>query len=103
MSKMWAARRWQPGLTGPKSVVMTTRYPLDHPGGVESVARALAGCLGQHQDSWQVRHCSAFSGRAGAAKLPLLGDLLAAGRLAARVTGKGDVLLVHGAEYAWGP
>ncbi len=89
--------------SAPRSVVMTTRYPLDHPGGVESVARALAGCLTGNEQGWQVSHCAAFPGRAGLAKVPLLGDLLAAGRLAARVTGKGDVLLVHGAEYAWGP
>jgi glycosyltransferase involved in cell wall biosynthesis len=39
----------------------------------------------------------------GAARIPLFGDLVAAGRLTTRVIGKGDVLLVHGAEYAWGP
>lgn len=86
-----------------KHVVMTTRYPLDHPGGVESVARALAGCLTDSAENWKVSHVPAYSGRVGPARIPLFGDLVAAGRLAARVIGKGDVLLVHGAEYAWGP
>ena len=93
-------RRWP---AGPKSVVMTTRYPLDHPGGVESVARALVDCLGRSAEGWRVSHVAAYSGRVGAARIPLFGDLVAAGRLAVRIIGKGDVLLVHGAEYAWGP
>ena len=88
---------------GPKTVVMTTRYPLDHPGGVESVARALVDCFGRSEEGWRVRHVTAYSGRVGAARIPLFGDLVAAGRLATRIIGKGDVLLVHGAEYAWGP
>ena len=102
MSSVRAARRrrWP---AGPKSVVMTTRYPLDHPGGIESVARALLDCIGKSEEGWRVSHVAAFSGRVGAARFPLFGDLLAAGRLAARIIGKGDVLLVHGAEYAWGP
>lgn len=102
MSSVRAARRWR-WPTGPKSVVMTTRYPLDHPGGVESVARALVDCLGRSEEKWRVSHVAAYSGRVGAARIPLFGDLVAAGRLAARVIGRGDVLLVHGAEYAWGP
>jgi glycosyltransferase involved in cell wall biosynthesis len=93
-------RRWS---AGPKSVVMTTRYPLDHPGGVESVARALVDCLGGSAEGWRVSHVAAYSGRVGAARIPLFGDLVAAGRLAIQIIGKGDVLLVHGAEYAWGP
>src|SRR3984957_2077399 len=88
---------------GSKSVVMTTRYPLDHPGGVESVARALADSLSKSGESWKVSHVAAYPGRVGFARLPLIGDLVAGGRLAAQVMGKGDVLLVHGAEYAWGP
>jgi glycosyltransferase involved in cell wall biosynthesis len=102
MSSVRAARRWQ-WPTGPKSVVMTTRYPLDHPGGVESVARALVDCLGRSEESWSVSHVAAYSGRVGTARIPLFGDLVAAARLATRIIGKGDVLLVHGAEYAWGP
>src|ERR1700722_15360970 len=88
---------------GSKSVVMTTRYPLDHPGGVESVARALADSLSKSGESWKVSHVAAYPGRVGFARLPLIGDLVAGGLLAAQVMGKGDVLLVHGAEYAWGP
>jgi glycosyltransferase involved in cell wall biosynthesis len=102
MSSIRTARR-SPWPAGPKSVVMTTRYPLDHPGGVESVARALVDCFGRSEEGWRVRHVTAYSGRVGAARIPLFGDLVAAGRLAARIIGKGDVLLVHGAEYAWGP
>jgi glycosyltransferase involved in cell wall biosynthesis len=89
--------------SGPRSVVMTTRYPLDHPGGVESVARALMDCLGRSEEGWRATHVAAYSGRVGTARIPLFGDLVAAGRLAARIIiRKGDVLLVHGAEYAWG-
>lgn len=91
----------RPRLAAAKSVVMTTRYALDHPGGVESVARALMDCLGKNDEGWNVSHVAAYSGRIGAARVPLLGDLVAAVRLAARAFGQGDVLLVHGAEYAW--
>jgi glycosyltransferase involved in cell wall biosynthesis len=89
--------------TGPRSVVMTTRYPLDHPGGVESVARALMDSLGRTENGWRASHVAAYSGRVGTARIPLFGDLVAACRLAARIIiRKGDILLVHGAEYAWG-
>jgi len=67
------------------------------------VARALADCFGRSAEGWRASHVAAYSGRVGPARIPLLGDLVAAGRLAARVIGKGDVLVVHGAEYAWGP
>ena len=102
MSGIRTAKR-SPGQTRPKSVVMTTRYPLDHPGGVESVARALVDCFGRSEEGWRVSHVTAYSGRVGPARIPLFGDLVAAGRLAARIIGKGDVILVHGAEYVWGP
>jgi glycosyltransferase involved in cell wall biosynthesis len=102
MSGIRTAKR-SPRQTGPKSVVMTTRYPLDHPGGVESVARALVDCLGRSEEGWRVSHVTAYSGRVGPARIPLFGDLVAAGRLAARIIRKGDVILVHGAEYVWGP
>jgi glycosyltransferase involved in cell wall biosynthesis len=102
MSGIRAAKR-SSRQTGPKSVVMTTRYPLDHPGGVESVARALVDCLGKSEEGWRVSHVTAYSGRVGPARIPLFGDLVAAGRLAARIIRKGDVILVHGAEYVWGP
>ncbi len=102
MSSARTASEWR-WPAGHKSVVMTTRYPLDHPGGVESVARALAGCLGGSDERWRVSHIAAYSRRAGAARIPLLGDLVAAGCLAARIIGKGDVILIHGAEYVWAP
>jgi glycosyltransferase involved in cell wall biosynthesis len=101
MSRVWLAQRGRKS-AGPRSVVMTTRYPLDHPGGVESVARALMDCLGRSEEGWKVSHVAAYPGRVGAARIPLFGDLVAAGRLAARTIRTGDVLLVHGAEYAWG-
>jgi glycosyltransferase involved in cell wall biosynthesis len=101
MSSVWPAKRGRKS-TGPRSVVMTTRLPLDHPGGVESVARALMDYLGRREEGWRVSHVAAYTGRVGVARIPLIGDLVAAGRLAARIIRKGDVLLVHGAEYAWG-
>ena len=102
MRSIRTTKRWR-GSAGPKSVIMTTRYPLDHPGGVESVARALVDCFGRSEEGWTVSHVAAYSGRVGTARIPLFGDLIAATRLAARIIGKGDVLLVHGAEYAWAP
>lgn len=87
--------------TSPKRLVMTTRYPLNHPGGVESVARSLMGYLGA-TDGLMVRHVAAFPGRVGAARIPLVGDLVAAVRLAASSFRKADLILIHGAEYAWG-
>ncbi len=101
MNRAWSVKRRRTA-AGPRSVVMTTRYPLDHPGGVESVARALLDLLGGGEEGWDVRHVAAYSGRFGAARIPLLGDLVAAGRLAARLIRAGDVFVVHGAEYAWG-
>ena len=70
MSSILTARRslWS---AGPKSIVMTTRYPLDHPGGVESVARALVDCLGRSEEGWRVSHVTAYSGRVGSARIPL--------------------------------
>ena len=52
MSSVRTAKRsrWP---AGPESVVMTTRYPLDHPGGVESVARALVDCFGRSDGGWR--------------------------------------------------
>ena len=82
---------------------MTTRYPLDHPGGVESVARALTDSLGKSEEGWKVSHVAAYPGAWGWHGSRCSVTLVAGGRLAARVIGKGDVLLVHGAEYAWGP
>jgi glycosyltransferase involved in cell wall biosynthesis len=90
-------------MTRTRRVVMTTRYPLHHPGGVESVARALVDCLGRSSDGWRLSHVAAYSGRTGAARIPLIGDLVAAIRLASRLFGRGDILIVHGAEYAWAP
>ncbi|MGC2296778.1 MAG: glycosyltransferase family 4 protein [Candidatus Dormiibacterota bacterium] len=83
-------------------LVMTTRYPLDHPGGVERVASALAQRLGARSQDWRVVHTAAYRGRARTAGVPLLGDLFAAVRLATRTRGS-NAVMVHGAEYAWAP
>lgn len=85
-------------------VVMCTRYPLDHPGGVERVGRALSELIGAGQSGWLLVHTAAYSGRRGAARVPLLGDIVAAIRFAARIAMvQPDAVIVHGAEYAWGP
>jgi glycosyltransferase involved in cell wall biosynthesis len=83
---------------------MTTRYPLDHPGGVERVANALIRRLaGEAGGAWRATHVAAYPGRVGTARVPLLGDLVAAARLIFLTARRSDVILVHGAEYAWGP
>ncbi|MGH7639522.1 MAG: glycosyltransferase family 4 protein [Candidatus Dormibacteria bacterium] len=97
------ARRRPGGLSRPdqRVVVMTTRYPLAYPGGVERVAHVLAGRLGASGEPWVARHVAAFGGRRGVARVPILGDLVASVALAFRSLGGADVLMVHGAEYAW--
>ena len=65
--------------------------------------RALTEHFRVDVNSWRSKHVAAYKGRIGLAKVPLLGDLVAAIRLATRTIGRGDVILVHGAEYAWGP
>jgi glycosyltransferase involved in cell wall biosynthesis len=91
-------------VASPATVVMTTRYPLDHPGGVERVAHALIGRLAAEAGGgWRATHVAAYPGRVGSARVPLLGDLVAAARLTFLTARRADVILVHGAEYAWGP
>jgi glycosyltransferase involved in cell wall biosynthesis len=80
---------------------MTTRFPLDHPGGVERVARALMTRVLSDDPNWEITHVAAYQRRAGLARVPLLGDLAASVLLAVRVGRRADVVLVHGAEYAW--
>ncbi|MGC2192722.1 MAG: glycosyltransferase [Candidatus Dormiibacterota bacterium] len=84
-------------------VLMTTRYPLDYPGGVERVAQALMTRLGGDEESWRSVHVSAYRGRSALARLPLFGDLVASVLLAGRTARRVDAVMVHGAEYAWGP
>lgn len=82
-------------------VVMTTRYPLDYPGGVERVAKALVNCFGKDDHGWRVVHIHAFEGQSVVARVPLVGDIVAAMRLARRTPRNAEVVVVHGAEYAW--
>jgi glycosyltransferase involved in cell wall biosynthesis len=90
-------------MAAPRRVVMTTRYPLNHPGGVERVVHALTQRLGAGSQGWRAVHVAAYRARVGPARVPLLGDLVAAIRLAARTATGADAVIVHGAEYAWGP
>jgi len=82
-------------------VVMTTRYPLDYRGGVERVAAALVNSLRNTDRGWRVVHIHAFEAQSIAARIPLVGDIVAAVRLARRIPRTADVVVVHGAEYAW--
>lgn len=69
------------------------------------MAHALIGRLaGEPGGGWRATHVAAYPGRVGSARVPLLGDLVAAARLIFLTTARrADVILVHGAEYAWGP
>ena len=90
-------------LPGGRIVAMTSRYPVTYIGGVERVAGALAERLGDDAQPWVAVPVAAYSGRKGLARMPLLGDLVAAVRLARRTAWGFDAVLVHGAEYAWAP
>ena len=90
------------GATG-RVLVMTTRYPVDQPGGVERVVAAISERLAGGQPGWRLVNVSAYRGRVGLARIALVGDIAAAGRLALRTARGADVVMVHGAEYAWGP
>lgn len=50
---------------------------------------------------FDIRHIAAFPRRTWWTRLPLLGDLIASLSLARQVGHTGDIILVHGAEYAW--
>jgi glycosyltransferase involved in cell wall biosynthesis len=84
-------------------VGMTSRYPVSYMGGVERVAGALADRLGDDAQPWVAVPVAAYSARKGLARVPLLGDFVAAIRLARRTARGFDAVLVHGAEYAWAP
>ncbi|HEY6538907.1 MAG TPA: glycosyltransferase, partial [Candidatus Dormibacteraeota bacterium] len=94
--------RPRPG-PGQHVVAMASRYPVGSVGGVERVATALAARLDGHDGAWLAAPVSAFAGPRGLARLPFIGDLVAALVLALRTVRLGDVLVVHGAEYAWAP
>ncbi len=89
------------GSSHQRLVVMTSRYPLDHPGGVERVVANLVRQFEEGPGHWRAVHVFAFESHRGVATIPLVGDLLAAIRLARRVNRRADAILVHGAEYAW--
>jgi glycosyltransferase involved in cell wall biosynthesis len=89
-------------MTAPVRVVMTCRYPPTQSGGVESVVRELTSVLPDLRPDWQIEVCTAFSRRSGLAKIPLLGDLVAASRIGRELAHLDwDVAVVHGAEYVW--
>jgi glycosyltransferase involved in cell wall biosynthesis len=86
------------------NVLMTTRYGLDHPGGVETVARELVPAMRSQRPGWRIEHCQAFKDSGGVARWPLAGDIVSSARLAIDVIrSRCDVVVVHGAEYAWAP
>ncbi|MDA8393962.1 MAG: glycosyltransferase family 4 protein [Candidatus Dormibacteraeota bacterium] len=92
------------GQRGKKVVLMSTRYPLDHPGGVERVGRELSERIGACRGDWRVVPIAAYSARHGAARVPLLGDIVAAAKIAVAVAmTQSDAVVVHGAEYGWAP
>lgn len=67
------------------------------------MVHALTQRLGAGSQGWRAVHVAAYRARVGPARVPLLGDLVAAIRLAARTATGADAVIVHGAEYAWGP
>jgi glycosyltransferase involved in cell wall biosynthesis len=69
-------------------------------GGVEAVVRELIPRLAQTHPQWDVRAVWSFERQAGIARIPLLGDLVAAIRIAWRARAA-DIIVVNGAEYAW--
>ncbi|MGH7667083.1 MAG: glycosyltransferase [Candidatus Dormibacteria bacterium] len=87
----------------PARVLIATRYSLDRPGGVERAARAIAEGLAQRTADWRVQSVVGYSRRTVAARIPLAGDAVAAAKFAAAAIRGVDVVMVHGAEYAWAP
>jgi glycosyltransferase involved in cell wall biosynthesis len=81
-------------------VAVACRNNPASPGGIEAVVRELVPRLAQMYPQWDVRAVWAFERQAGLARIPLLGDLIAAVRIAWRAR-QSDVAIVHGAEYAW--
>lgn len=84
------------------TVLMSVRCPPHGPGGVERVVRELLSEMTVLRPDWDVRAVVGFPHASRASQVPLIGDLLAAGRIALGSLRRYDVLVVHGAEYAWG-
>ena len=82
------------------AIVIACRNNPDSPGGIEAVVRELLPRLQEKNPQWNVRAVWAFEGQAGLARVPLIGDLLAAVRIAWRAR-DARLVMIHGAEYAW--
>lgn len=92
-----------PGTRG-LSVVLSTRCPPEGSGGVEGVVREVSAGLESLRPGWEVRVVTAFRATSRVARMPLVGDVVAGGRIFREaLRGRWDVFLVNGAEYAWGP
>ena len=81
-------------------VLVFSRFRPDLPGGVEKVAREQVAQL--RTGGWDAHPVWAYDHRALVTRVPILGDLIAAMRLAHIATRrKPVVVLINGAEYAW--
>src|SRR5437773_3698906 len=82
---------------------MLCRYGIDNPGGVEAVVAALSARLNRDAGV-HVEVVSSFDRPAGVARWPLIGDLVASVKFGIHTMRRHfDVVLIHGAEYAWAP
>src|SRR5579884_3777877 len=81
-------------------IAIACRNNPNSPGGIEAVVRELVPRIAALNPQWDVRAAWGFERQEGVARIPLLGDLLAAMRIAWR-TRDADLVLVNGAEYAW--
>lgn len=81
-------------------VLVFSRFRPDRPGGVEAVAREQVVRL--RAGGWDAQAGWAYDHRTLVARVPILGDLVAAQRFA-NIAGRSRprVVLVNGAEYAW--
>lgn len=84
------------------TVLMSVRCVPHGPGGVERVARELLVEMAVLRPEWNMQTVVGFPHASRGSRLPLIGDLLAAGRIALGSLRRYDVFVVHGAEYAWG-
>jgi len=91
-------------VTDPSSkIVMALRCPPAGVGGVETVVREVVKNIRTSRQEWELDVIVAFPHKTVLSRVPLLGDLVAAIRIVVAVDGTWDVIVVHGAEYAWFP
>lgn len=81
-------------------VVMTSRYPVSHAGGVEAVARGLMEELANERELWELRHVAAFRQRTRINRIPIIGDFVASFKFLLSCRIHPAIVVVHGAEYA---